>query len=270
MVIGTKPWKIKGFTRLAFYVTKQEGRIPPENDFTICHNLREGSLEEIIDQFEDNATYCKARKGGNYLIHEWLSFGKDDRHAITPDMLRDLTEKYLSLRAPMGVALAKPHYDRDHVHVHVMLAANEYHSPKKLRLDSTQFIGVRRDLEAFQLEKYPELEHSGVYIGSLEKRREHQQQRAADVVRECLNQARTEGHFLDLLRIRGAEPYERGGKVVGIIHHHKKHRFSTLAKNYGLDLAVLRERERRRQELGRLHEEKERRRSKDKDRGRDR
>lgn len=271
MVIKSLRWKSRQFNRLVRYIAKEDGRGDRGETWTMYYNLRySDDLEVIAKQFRDNDAYRRERRNGITVYHDILTIHKEDRASITPEMLWDLTQRYLELRAPNALAFAKPHFDKEHLHVHIAISGTEFRSSKTLRLDNQAFMRVRRDLELYQRDQYPQIEHSSVYIDSLERRREHQQERAADLVRECLNQARTEDHFLDLLRGHGVEPYERGGKMVGIIHHHKKHRFATLSKNHGLDLAVLREREKRRRELDRLYEEKERRRSKAKDRGRDR
>ena len=98
------------------------------------------------------------------MYHEILSFHKADREHLTPEVLEDLTRKYLSLRAPDGLAFASSHHDREHIHVHIVLSGTELRSSKTLRMDNPTFTRVRRQIEAYQLEKYPELTKSVVHL----------------------------------------------------------------------------------------------------------
>lgn len=257
MIIKNKAWKIRGFARLVQYLNKHVDEVEPEKDFSVFHNVLDTGkdLGGIIEQFVEQDRYRKERKGGNVLIHEWLSFHEEDTGQLTPVMLEDITQEYLRVRCPRGVAYAKPHYDKAHPHVHIMMAATNFKSWRKIHLDNASYNRVRRHMDRYQQEKYPQLsrEHL-VYENSLQRRRSRQQEQARFVVTQCLEQAEDLLGFYKRLTEAGAVPYERGGRTVGIVHHHRRHRFKTLE----VDLKPLMEREKRSQELKRLMDERER------------
>lgn len=168
MIIKTLRWKTGAYGRLVDYVGKELlAYVGKEEDRSsmILHNLRPSDdLDHIAQQFAENDTYRKRRKNGVAMYHEILSFHTRDREAITPDMLEDITREYLRIRAPHALAFACPHYDRDHVHVHIAISGTEFRRSKTLRMDNRTFAKVRKQIEEYQLSRYPELEHSIVHL----------------------------------------------------------------------------------------------------------
>lgn len=242
MVIKTLRWKVAGFDRLADYIGKEAGR---EDSFQILHNLRQtDSLREIADQFRDNDGYRRQRKNGVVLYHEILSFSGEDRDHLTPEVLEDLARQYVDLRAPKGLAFAMPHYDREHVHVHIMLSGCELRSPRTLRMDNATFTRVRRKIEAYQVERYPELKHSIVHVTKRVRSRELKEEieRERPAIEECFREARSLDDFQDRISDLGLDP--------------SKYRLdSQLGRfDFDVDLKTLSEIDGRRAELQRLNE----------------
>ena len=104
--------------------------------------------------------HLPARRNGVVLYHEILSFHPEDRERLTPALLEDLARQWLALRAPQALAYGRVHYDRGHVHVHLLLSANGVHSPRRIRLSRAAFGRAKRELERYQIEHYPQLVHS--------------------------------------------------------------------------------------------------------------
>ena len=77
-----------------------------------------------------------------------------------PEILEDLAQVYLELRAPDALGIARVHTDKDHVHLHFMISPNEIGTTKSIRLTKKQFQALRRTIEEYQVTYYPELKKS--------------------------------------------------------------------------------------------------------------
>lgn len=213
------------------------------NPLVIGQNLRTTNLKNIWNvgnEFIKNYKYCPQRKNGIALYHEILSFsGKDTAH-LTPQILEDLSTRYLAKRAPNALAYARIHHDKAHIHIHIMISANLIESPQKLRLSKAEFQTIKKELEAYQKEKYPFLKHSlcqenkpersisGSEGELLRKGKVSQKERVIRVFTkalECLN----ENDFLQGLKNHNLELYQRG-KNYGVIDTQtkRKYRLKTL------------------------------------------
>ncbi len=154
MIVKSLTWKTRGFDRLVDYIGKE--RRDEDETFRLLHNLRPSrNLTGIAGQFWANDAYRKERVNGVVCYHEILSFlsGED----VPLDVAEDLAREYLELRAPNALAYAEPHFDKGHLHIHIIISGTEFESAKTLRLDNEQFMHVRREIERYQKEHYPEL-----------------------------------------------------------------------------------------------------------------
>lgn len=205
MILKTIRWKIGAFERLVDYIGRSTGE---EGSFILEHNLRpSGDLSSIANQFRENDAYRKKRTRGVVLYHEILSFHAGDREHLTPDVLEDLTRKYLSIRAPEGLAFAMPHYDKGHIHVHIMLSGVQFKSEKTLRMDNPTFTRVRRQIEAFQIDRYPELKHSIVHLPKRVRSKTLQQEIETErpVIEQAYDEAQSMPDFLDRVSDLGVD-----------------------------------------------------------------
>ena len=219
-----------GFGSLLGYFAK------PDSGTAVLHNLRTHSedLSAILAEFQCNTRYLPKRRNGVVLYHEVLSFHAKDKSHLQPEVLHDLAKTWLQFRAPNALAFAKAHYDQDHVHIHLVISANNLRSAKKLRLSRAQFAQAKLQMELYQREKYPELAHSQIdhLAPSLKKARsekENQRQRRLkqadmgsekEAAKELLLRGFTEQtsqHLLDrFLAANGFKFYQRGQKTFGV------------------------------------------------------
>lgn len=248
-------YKTTGFADTIGYIMKEDRKNLQSALFVHNMDVINSELDEIEAAFRKNDEYRKQRKNGNTYYHESINFHPKDSAYIKehPEMLEEFARVYLELRAPGSVAIAKPHFDKEHIHVHFMISANEKESNRTVRLSQKQFETVKRTMDLYQKEYHPGLQYSYVRTGKeqeritttmpvLTKQEEHikakeegkrldkeelrelvlakvQEVKDVDQNLEQLEQALTE---------QGVEMYTYRGKANGIIHEGKKYRFSTL------------------------------------------
>lgn len=214
--------------------------------FTITHNIRGKSIEDWVQQFQENETYrLRKRKNSVYLNHEIISFHRDDTDSLSMEKLESLIRKYIQLRNPNGCYVAVPHFDRYHVHVHICSSAIEYRTGKSMRMSRAEFAALKKNLQDYQVEEFPELSRSVVRHGvktkgasekemqyMLRTGRVSKREMVKGIVEECYRRASSEEEFYSLLEAEGMETYVRGGKVYGVIYEGTKFRFKTI----GVDL----------------------------------
>lgn len=254
MIVKSMSRKTVSFGQLLNYINtpKEKGR------FAILHNLRAAVdyPEQIEAEFLENYNHIRGgRKDGVALYHEIIAIAKEDRQHVTEEMLNDLAREYLRRRAPNALAYAKAQFDTDSPHVHLMISGNLIESKRKLHLERAEFEQVKRDLEAYQRERYPMLTHSIVYGKQRHKAHDRpaltqgeqervrrlknptdepptQKEGARERLKACLIDARSEGQLIELLKAAQLAPYVRG-KTPGVTDTRtgRKYRLNTL----GLD-----------------------------------
>ena len=151
------------FEQLLGYINKESAQ--SNHVKTLLHNLPDVASEDIdgiTQAFKDNDAFRHQRKNGVVQYHEVISFAPEDRETLirNPQILTDMARKYLDLRAPHSLAIARPHFDQEHVHLHIMISGNQYQSKEPSRISKVVFEIVKQQLMEYQLEKYPELSNS--------------------------------------------------------------------------------------------------------------
>lgn len=203
----------------------------------------------LAREFFANSELLGKRKNGNYLYHEILSItieeGVDRRHAKA--CLRELALRYVGERCPGNMVYGCLHDDhRDHIHYHLMISANERGDSSRLRLSKGRFDEIKRELETYTLEKYPELKQRRIITAEREEKK--LSRKAAEVKRkggklerqdfvrlsihEAMVAARSMDEFRKLLLGKQFEYYQRGKHHgVSVTHpdgRQEKYRFATL------------------------------------------
>lgn len=249
----------------------------------VFHNLRatDDDLPAIEREFVNDCRNVQYRRDGIMLFHEIISVAENDRDKVTEQMLNDLARHYLHFRAPDAKAYAKAQFDTDNPHIHILISANRIGGSTKLRLSKFDFGSAKRDLEKFQREKYPELNHSIVFGKTsgqkagkdpeqlIKTQGEHERERrlkqenryqpsekeqVRDKLLTALHAARSEAELWQHFKTNGFEPYIRG-KTAGVrdLSTGKNYRLKTL----GLDFQAQEKVRRLRQIPGREAEMKE-------------
>lgn len=241
------------FRTLIRYMTR--GIEDEEGRGVLWHNFfgHEGLSEaEILETFESNAADLKERKNGNVLYHEMLSFSAG--HTLSGEALyravADIGQEYLRERAPNQLGYGVIHLDTDHIHLHLLISANEIGKPSRVRLSKKDFSDIQKRVERYTLEQYKELGQSLVYDRGNQVTREklktqvHEQamksrtggrSRKEDLksaLHQVFERAQSRDELQALADALGAHFYIRG-KSVGVMVRdpdgtERRHRLSTL------------------------------------------
>lgn len=246
MIVKSMSRKSATFGQLIEYISRSDAK----THAPILHNLQtsENDVKKIENEFKNNSHYCRKRANGVILYHEVIALSGRDREKITADIMYDLAQRYLDLRAREALAYGIIHFDHTNPHIHLMISGNLIESSQKLRISKADFNRIHKRLEQYQKQHYPELEHSVVFENSGVKVRQTKQselersRRLKGQGRESLNQkdrtkqvfiscltATSPERFSDKLRGQGIELYARG-KTIGIRNTDtgKKYRLHTL------------------------------------------
>lgn len=142
-----------------------------KESFVFTHNLHGNSIDEFVEQFNENEKYREHKRTNSiYITHEILSWHKDDVNNISLDKLEDMAREYVMTRNPNGMYVAVPHFDKNHYHVHICVAGIEYRTGKTMRMSQKDFGELKKNIQTYQQQKFPELNKSIVDHGKAGKK----------------------------------------------------------------------------------------------------
>lgn len=240
MIIKSMSRKSKSFSQLYDYLMR-------DNSFSFSRNTYSHSTnkKDLIREFMRNSDYLKTSRGKNYLYHELLSLEENNLSAEKQkEILLDLANKYLESRAKNHLAIGVFHTDKNHLHIHLMISANEIEGTKRVRISKKEFSSIQKNLENYKNERYKELSISSHYQKTKDLNKEKQIEQEIknrrnkttikdDIkkdLEELFNKATSKTYIENYLKNKGYEIYTRG-QTKGVIYENKKYRFKTL----GLD-----------------------------------
>lgn len=241
--------------RYIFQEEKQKSHTP----FVMKFNLSGRDTEQWIKQLEFNASLRKMKRKDQVLIyHEVMSFNAKDTHYINRKVMQDLSKKYIELRGVENMYAICEHRDRQHAHLHIAVSGTRFLTGLSSRMSKASFDKLKKELERYQKEKYPELKHSLVYskekARSKDKKyiRQSNKSEITKVLDLVFAQSKTAIEVEKILLDMGHTPYYRNGTLTGVSYRGEmKFRFNRLGYNLQ-DLGVDRESEKQLKELGSL------------------
>lgn len=247
MIIKIKTYKRPAYRKLLEYMLKDGDKLhdKEKRTFVISHNLKGRTIDQWVKQYAENETYRKIkRKDSIKITHEILSWHKDDTANITIEKLEDMAREYMQKRNPNAQYIAVPHFDKDHYHVHVAVSGLEYRTGKSMRMTKGNFQKLKKDIQAYQLEHYPELTNSVV---SHEKQNENKpketdkeyqykrrtgrktdKEQLQAILQSCFKASTSKEDFYKKLKENKLKTYQRGGKTTGIFYKNQKFRLNKL------------------------------------------
>jgi hypothetical protein len=141
-----------------------------QKSFVVTHNLKGNSVDEWEKQFKTNEVFrLRKRKDNTHVFHEILSWHRDDAQNITLSKMEEMAREYIRQRNPRGMYVAVPHFDRNHYHIHICSSGIEYKTGKSLRLSKPNLLKLKKEIQEFQINRFPELSKSVVEHGKKAK-----------------------------------------------------------------------------------------------------
>jgi len=245
MIIKIKSHKRQVFKQILEYMLNDKDRLFDENknSFAITHNLKGKTVAEWENQYKANEQFRKCKRSDSvYLTHEILSWHRDDAKNITHPKMEEMAREYIRQRNPKGIYVAVPHFDKQHYHIHICASGIEFKTGKSLRLAKTNLQNLKKNIQQFQIERFPELSKSVVQHGKKDKSvltdkeyqiklrtgRETDKEQLIGMLKTCYKKADSKETFLQMLRECKIIPYKRGGRTSGIVFKNKKFRLKGL------------------------------------------
>ncbi len=243
MIVKILSRKTKSYSQLLHYMLDDEKQLNLDGKkLIITHNLTGKSIVGWERQLQENEVLrIRRRKDSTILTHEMLSWHKEDAKNITIKKLEAIARQYIKLRNPKGMYVACGHFSEEHFHIHLLVSGVELGTGKAMRMSKTEFFQLKKNIQDFQLTRFPELSHSTLPIRkTIEPKtsdkefraksngRESEKEKVIKKVNIAYQKAITEKHFVTLLNASGLQTYIRGGRLYGILTKKYKYRFGKL------------------------------------------
>lgn len=226
---------------LRYTLKENEPQKVKENaTIVLRHNLRSRSIKNYIQEFKENESYrIYKRKDSVTLFHSILSFSPCDKEKITNTHLKNISKKFVELRGINNLYLAVAHKEKAHIHLHIVMSGvqvNGYSS----RVSKQQFKHIKLELEKYQQQKFPELNHSAIdhdkkrqkskedIIEQVKSSRQTEKQKLASILETAFNQSKSSGEFITFIKSKSYEPYYRNNNLQGIKIDGQKFRLQRL------------------------------------------
>ncbi len=237
MIIKSMSRKSKSFSQLYDYLTRDT------SSFTFSRNTYSNSnnKKEFVNEFYNNARHLREARGKVYMYHEVLSLEANElSQERQKEILLDMADKYLYQRAEDHLAFGVVHEEKDNMHLHLMISANEIEGNKRVRLSKQEFSSIQQRMENYKNQKYKDLSQSFMYHSKkdLTKEKQNEQElknRGAKSIRDTIkenlentfNRTTSKKYLDNHLNSLGYEIYTRG-KSQGIKYEGKNYRLKTL------------------------------------------
>ena len=198
--------KHQSFAQLIDYI-EGEAKLRSRK-YSVFHNTYSRSTDRLKAEFMENSEHLRHRKNGVFLYHEVVSITRTQQ--IDEDQqktaLKQIVEEYLHHRGKHNLAYAVLHEDTEHLHFHIVMSANEAGERDRVRLSKEKFAQIQTSLEAWVLEKHPELEQQAVFHKNQTK--EEREKKA-----EAKAKGNRDTNEKEHLSNKGEELKRRGGKT---------------------------------------------------------
>lgn len=245
MIVKVKSYKRPNYKKLLEYITNDKDRLVDKNgnSFLLTHNLKGKNIIGWEKQFRENETFRNRKRSDSVILtHEILSWHKEDAKNISLEKMEAMAREYIQKRNPKGMYVIAPHFDKNHYHIHICASGVEYHTGKAMRMSKAEFGKLKKDIQQYQQEHFPELSKSIVAHGKKEKSlisekeyqfklrtgRQSEKEQIIGILKTCYKASNSIEDFYTKLKECGVNSYNRGGKTTGVIYGKHKFRFNRL------------------------------------------
>ncbi|HRI34693.1 MAG TPA: relaxase/mobilization nuclease domain-containing protein [Saprospiraceae bacterium] len=245
MIVKSLSRKSKTWEQLLNYMMHDKDRYKDERgeSFVLQRNVTGRTIKSWNKQFEKNETNRLYQRSNSVtMYHEILSWSNKDTKNMTIDKMKDMADKYMEIRSENSMFIAIPHQDKTHWHMHFCISGTQIETGLASRVSREEFKNIKKEIQQYQIEKYPELSNSIVNHDGTKKKeiineKEYQltkrtkqpseKERTKELLTMIYKQSASKEDFYKRIQDKGLKIYERGGRTYGI-EGDRKMRFSTL------------------------------------------
>ena len=190
IIIKSMSRKTASFSQLLNYINKGREK---EDEYSFKHNLYANKPYTITKEFLENHKTLKKRKNTNSLFHEVISikYQKGYTKEQLKEILKDLTEQYVNVRAKNCLVYSVIHEQHNQIHAHLMISSNELDSKKTHYFSKYQYKQIQELTRKYAYEKYPELEREETKEKSKEQNKQSSKRKSKTVDSEVHLKKRT-------------------------------------------------------------------------------
>jgi hypothetical protein len=235
MIIKSTTRKTQTWKQLLEYMMRDKSR---NESFILKQNIEGNTIKEWSRYFMENEKNRVHKRANNVkLYHEILSWSNKDSNKMTVAKMKDMAQKYMELRSENALAIAVPHYDKGHFHIHFCFSGVEIETGKAIRISQHQFKDIKNQIEEYQRKLYPELQNSIVDHQakgkSSKKEREYQlikrtnelseRERIKQTIETSYAKSLSQADFMHRLSEQGLKTYHNNAKLQGVEFGRKYH-----------------------------------------------
>ncbi len=215
-----------GTHQLLNYLFKKEDKLFKNNQkpIVIRKNVRCRTIDKMAKEFDKNESYRLRKRIDNIrTYHTILSFSSKDKELMNEKMIKDIAKQYMKLRDDKNLFVSVAHFDKNHVHIHLVMSGVKYLTGESNRLSRAEFHQLKIAMDEYQRKKYPELIHSLPRHGRSKEKvteknieiakaggRVSQKETLMKTLESVYAKSKSLDDFLTKLRAEGHEPYYRG------------------------------------------------------------
>lgn len=243
MILKTLTRRSASFGQLLNYVTKENALAPDGKGVLIPWNIQGQTVDEWVKEFQENEKLRQKHHSHNIkLIHTVIALADGDAQHIDAKVLESMALKYISLRGMDARYVCLSHHDTEHPHLHFVESPLTLAGENR-RMSIEEFQELKKELQAYQIEQWPELtesvaEHGKKHRLELEASdKEYQiklrngtfrREQISEFLKSSLEQTDSMENWFESIRSECYEPYYRGGKLYGVQHEGRRYRFNKL------------------------------------------
>lgn len=221
-------------------IIAQHKVIPQKSKLVIRHNIRARSIKGFCKEFQKNESYrLVKRRDSVKLFHTIIAFSNKDREKINDELLKDIANKFITLRGSNNLYCGTSHLNTNSIHMHIIVSGTQLNG-RSSRMSKQQFRSLKTKLQEYQKEKYPELSNSivahdkGTYLSqealikAVIAGRQTNKETLIKNIESVYSNSISKEHFLFKLNEIGYNTYTRNNKFQGIKIGNSKYRFSRI------------------------------------------
>lgn len=134
-------------------------------------HLRGYQTENWINSFKELEAIRKSKYANRSITcyHEVISFSPESTPYLNRRVIKDLVHQYLELRSVNQLVCGAVHFENNkNYHAHLVLSGLK-RDGYSARISKAKFESIKKQLQEYQIQKYPELSHSVVAHGLKKK-----------------------------------------------------------------------------------------------------